>query len=49
MDLIASHVKSNDRVVIVVTHDSRIFKYADRMVKMDDGKITHISGQSYAS
>jgi putative ABC transport system ATP-binding protein len=49
MDLIASHVKNADRVVIVVTHDSRIFKYADRMVKMDDGKITHISGQSYAS
>lgn len=49
MDLITSHVKNNNRIVIVVTHDSRIFKYADRMVKMDDGKTTHITGQSYAS
>ena len=49
MELIVSHVKNDDRIVIVVTHDSRIFKYADRMVKMDDGKISHITGQSYAS
>ncbi len=43
MDLIAAHVKNSHRVVIVVTHDSRIFKYADRMVKMDDGKISYAS------
>lgn len=39
MDLICSHVKTRGRIVILVTHDSRIFKYADRIVKMDDGKI----------
>lgn len=49
MELIVAQVKNDQRVVIVVTHDSRIFKYADRMVKMDDGKIIHITGQSYAS
>ena len=49
MDLIASHVKNKERIVIVVTHDSRIFKYADRMVKMEDGKITHINGQAHDS
>jgi putative ABC transport system ATP-binding protein len=48
MELIASHVKNDNRIVIVVTHDSRIFKYADRIVKMDDGKITPITGTSYA-
>jgi putative ABC transport system ATP-binding protein len=49
MELISSHVKKEDRVVVIVTHDSRIFKYADRIVQMDDGKITQISGQTYAS
>lgn len=29
----------NDRAVIVVTHDSRIFKYGDRMIKLEDGRI----------
>ena len=39
MQLISGHVREMDCIVIVVTHDSRIFKYADRIVKMDDGKI----------
>ncbi len=39
MQIICSHVKESGRIVIVVTHDSRIFKYADRIVEMDDGKI----------
>lgn len=28
-----------DKAVIVVTHDSRIFKYSDRMIKLEDGRI----------
>lgn len=28
-----------DKCVIVVTHDSRIFKFADRMIKLEDGRI----------
>lgn len=43
MDLIAARVQSPDRVVIVVTHDHRIFKYATRIVHMDDGKIVEDS------
>ncbi len=31
--------KNPDRAVIVVTHDSRIFEFADRIARMDDGKI----------
>ncbi len=49
MELIRAHVRVSGRIVIVVTHDSRIFKYADRIVKMDDGKIetyTHPSNES---
>jgi len=29
----------DDRCVIIVSHDSRIFHYGDRMVKMEDGRI----------
>ena len=39
MQIICSDVKELGRIVVVVTHDSRIFKYADRIVEMDDGKI----------
>lgn len=39
MELISAHAKTKNRCVVVVTHDSRIFKYADRMVRMDDGQI----------
>jgi putative ABC transport system ATP-binding protein len=30
------------RCVVVVTHDSRIFHYADRIAKMDDGRIVSV-------
>ncbi len=39
MDLMVEISKNACRCVIVVTHDSRIFKYADRMANMDDGQI----------
>jgi putative ABC transport system ATP-binding protein len=31
-----------DRALIVVTHDARIFEFADRIAKMDDGRIDTI-------
>jgi putative ABC transport system ATP-binding protein len=31
------------RAVIIVTHDSRIFEFADRIVSMSDGRIEKIS------
>ena len=49
MELISAHVKTSGRIVIIVTHDSRIFRYADRIVKMDDGKITTLQDQSHAT
>ena len=33
------------RAVIIVTHDNRIFSYADRIARMDDGRIVDIHGQ----
>ncbi len=39
VELLREIVAEKDRALIVVTHDSRIFEYADRIVKMDDGRI----------
>lgn len=39
MNLLAEVSSNTNRSVIIVTHDSRIFKYADRIAEMDDGKI----------
>jgi putative ABC transport system ATP-binding protein len=40
MDLLRHVAKSPDRCVIIVTHDNRIFKFADRMTHMEDGRIS---------
>ena len=42
MELLRGVAKSPDRALIVVTHDPRIFEFADRIVRMDDGKIVDI-------
>lgn len=40
MQLIREVAKSPHRSVVIVTHDNRIFKYADRIARMEDGLIT---------
>jgi putative ABC transport system ATP-binding protein len=42
MELMAAAALRPDRAVIIVTHDSRIFEFADRIVHMEDGAITAI-------
>ena len=32
-----------DRAVIVVTHDSRVYRYGDRIIEMGDGRVTGVS------
>jgi putative ABC transport system ATP-binding protein len=39
MDLLAGNAVHPDRAVIVVTHDTRVFHYADAIAHMDDGRI----------
>ncbi len=39
MELMREVAVGDERVLIVVTHDSRIFEFADRIAKMDDGRI----------
>ncbi len=43
MELMQSLCKQKGNTMIIVTHDNRIFKYADRIAKMDDGKVVQIS------
>jgi putative ABC transport system ATP-binding protein len=40
LELLRNIAVEGDRAVIIVTHDSRIFEFADTMAKMDDGRIT---------
>jgi putative ABC transport system ATP-binding protein len=39
MRLLAEHAVHPERAVIVVTHDNRVFRYADSIAHMDDGRI----------
>jgi putative ABC transport system ATP-binding protein len=41
MDLLREVAVRPDRSVIIVTHDNRIFDLADRILVMEDGRITH--------
>ena len=41
MDLLREIALASERAVIIVTHDNRIFDLADRILAMEDGRITH--------
>lgn len=41
MDLLREVALAQDRAVIIVTHDNRVFDLADRILVMEDGRITH--------
>ena len=45
MNVLRGIAKSPDRALIVVTHDPRIFEFADRIAHMDDGKIIKVIDQ----
>ena len=40
LDILSRHARQPGRAVLVVTHDNRIYSYADRIVAMEDGRIT---------
>jgi putative ABC transport system ATP-binding protein len=42
VEVLRDIAKSPDRALIVVTHDTRIFEFADRIARMDDGKIIEV-------
>ncbi|MEO0441411.1 MAG: ABC transporter ATP-binding protein [Pseudomonadota bacterium] len=41
MDLLREVALEEDRAVIIVTHDNRVFDLADRILVMEDGRITY--------
>ena len=42
MDLLRGVARQRDRSLLVVTHDARIFPFADRIAHMDDGRVERI-------
>ncbi len=48
MELLQQIAKSHDRCVIVVTHDSRIFEFADRRARMEDGQVKNVQQNPHA-
>lgn len=45
MDFVKTEVLNDKRCILIVTHDSRIFEFADRIMKMEDGKIVGIENR----
>jgi len=43
LELFREVAMGDGRSLIIVTHDSRIFSFADRIAKMDDGRIVEIT------
>jgi putative ABC transport system ATP-binding protein len=50
VEFVKRDILNDKRCIIIVTHDDRIFEFADRTVLMEDGKITSIleKGQGHA-
>lgn len=50
MELLRGIAMGGDLSLIVVTHDQRIFEFADRIAEMDDGRIERVTtGQGHAT
>jgi len=42
LDFVKKNILNEKRCIIIVTHDNRIFEYADRIMKMEDGRVIGI-------
>jgi len=40
VQFVRDHILSPERCILIVTHDSRIYEFADRIMRMEDGKLT---------
>ena len=45
MELLRSEALESDRAVIIVTHDNRTFGFADRIARMEDGRVVEVHRQ----
>jgi putative ABC transport system ATP-binding protein len=39
VEFVKKEILTDEKCIVLVTHDSRIFEYADRIMKMEDGKV----------
>ena len=39
VQFVRAHMLSPERCILIVTHDSRIYEFADRIMRMEDGKL----------
>jgi putative ABC transport system ATP-binding protein len=46
MDLLKELATAHGRAVVVVTHDPRLERFADRVVRVEDGRISSIEGNT---
>lgn len=48
VEFVKTKILDENRCIMIVTHDSRIFEFADKIINLEDGKITGIEkgGQS---
>lgn len=46
MELLREMALGQGRALIIVTHDSRIFEFADRIARMDDGRVVSVVDKS---
>ena len=44
-EMIRKQIKANQMIGIMITHDESLFKYADRIVQLYDGKIKQLKGK----
>ncbi len=42
VEFVKTNILNEKRCILTVTHDSRIFEYADRIMTMEDGRITGV-------
>jgi putative ABC transport system ATP-binding protein len=45
IDVLRNTALSEERALIIVTHDNRIFNFADRIARMEDGRIVSVESQ----
>jgi len=43
ISFVRNQVLNDKRCILIITHDSRIFEFADRILNMEDGRVTGIA------
>jgi putative ABC transport system ATP-binding protein len=49
MELLREIAVGEDRSLVIVTHDPRVLHFADRIARMDDGRVVSVEGPGRAS